>query len=224
MVELTHNICRNLSSVPTAEKVHGKNAPAPYLVIIDFGNPERAKYAGQSDKAPRLSTEEWQRMMQHITTLSDIAWREYGVRPVIHPHAGGCIEYADELAQLVSDIPHEVAGLCLDTGHLYYSGMDPITYLQRYWERIDYLHFKDINDAVWRDAIARGLDFFTACAEGVMCPIGKGAIDYPAVRAFLAERNYQGWITIEQERDPRNADTSLRDVTASLHYLQSVGF
>lgn len=224
IVELTHNICRNLSNVPTAEKVHGKNAPAPYLVIIDFGNPERAKYAGQSDKAPRLSTEEWQRMMQHITTLSDIAWREYGVRPVIHPHAGGCIEYADELAQLVNDIPHEVAGLCLDTGHLYYSGMDPITYLQRYWERIDYLHFKDINDAVWRDAIARGLDFFTACAEGVMCPIGKGAIDYPAVRAFLAERNYQGWITIEQERDPRNADTSLRDVTASLHYLQSVGF
>jgi len=224
IVELTHNICRNLSNVPTAEKVHGKNAPAPYLVIIDFGNPERAKYAGQSDKAPRLSTEEWQRMMQHITMLSDIAWREYGVRPVIHPHAGGCIEYADELAQLVNDIPHEVAGLCLDTGHLYYSGMDPITYLQRYWERIDYLHFKDINDAVWRDAIARGLDFFTACAEGVMCPIGKGAIDYPAVRAFLAERNYQGWITIEQERDPRNADTSLRDVTASLHYLQSVGF
>jgi inosose dehydratase len=68
------------------------------------------------------------------------------------------------------------------------------------------------------------VDFFAACAEGVMCPIGKGAIDYPAVRAFLAERNYQGWITIEQERDPRNADTSLRDVTASLHYLQSVGF
>ena len=60
-------------------------------------------------------------------------------------------------------------------------------------------------------------------AQGVS-KIGKGAIDYPAVRAFLAERNYQGWITIEQERDPRNADTSLRDVTASLHYLQSVGF
>jgi inosose dehydratase len=224
MVALTHNICRNLSQVPTAEKTHGVNQPAPYLVIIDFGNPERAKYAGQSDKAPRLSSADWQRMMQHITTLSEIAWQEYGVRAVIHPHAGGCIEFADELEQLVQDIPHEVAGLCLDTGHLYYSGMDPITWLNRYWDRIDYLHFKDVNEAVWRAVIARGVDFFAACAEGVMCPIGKGAIDYPAVRAFLAERDYQGWITIEQERDPRNADTSLRDVIASLHYLQSVGF
>ncbi|MDL4912668.1 MAG: TIM barrel protein [Enterobacterales bacterium endosymbiont of Blomia tropicalis] len=223
IIELTHHICRNLSKVPTAEKTPG-NASAPYLVIIDFSHPERARYAGQSDKAPRLPADDWQRMMQHITALSEIAWKEYGVRPVIHPHAGGCIEYADELAQLVKDIPHDVAGLCLDTGHLYYSGMDPITYLQRYWDRIDYLHFKDINDAVWRDVTARGLDFFTACAEGVMCPIGKGAINYPAVRAFLTERNYKGWITIEQERDPRNADTSLRDVTASLHYLQSVGF
>ena len=57
-----------------------------------------------------------------------------------------------------------------------------------------------------------------------MCPIGQGAIDYPAVRAFLAEQGYQGWITLEQERDPRQADTSLRDVSASLTYLKSVGF
>ncbi|WP_288445065.1 TIM barrel protein [uncultured Pantoea sp.] len=224
MVELTHNICRNLSQVPCAARTHGDNRPAPYLVIIDFGNPQRAQFAGQTEKAPRLAPADWQRMMQHITQLSHIAWHDYGVRPVIHPHAGGCIEFADELEQLVQDIPHEVAGLCLDTGHLYYSGMDPQTWLQRYWSRIDYLHFKDINAAVWRDVIARGVDFFTACAEGVMCPLGQGAIDYPALRAFLAERHYQGWITIEQERDPRNAATSLQDVTASLHYLHSIGF
>lgn len=224
MINLTHNICRNLSRVPTAEKIHTTNKPAPYLVIIDFGNPERAKYAGQAHKAPRLSQTDWQRMMKNIIKISQIAWQEYGVRPVIHPHAGGCIEYKDELEQLVQDIPHEVAGLCLDTGHLYYSGMDPLIYLDRYWNRIDYLHFKDINESVWKEIIARETDFFSACAQGVMCPIGNGVIDYPEIRSFLAERNYQGWITIEQERDPRNADTSLRDVTASLHYLHSVGY
>lgn len=224
MIELTHNICRNLSKVPTAAKTHGDNAPAPYLVIIDFGNAERARLAGQYDKAPRLSDEDWQRMIKHITEISRIAQEEYGVRPVIHPHAGGCIEFADEIDRLAKDIPHSVAGLCLDTGHLYYSAMDPITWLDRYFDRIDYIHFKDVNEAVFRDVIARELDFFTACAEGVMCPIGKGAIDYPAVRAFLSERQYQGWITIEQERDPRHADGSLHDVTESLRYLNSVGF
>ncbi|WP_312241243.1 TIM barrel protein [Pantoea sp.] len=224
MVELTHNLCRNLSAVPTASKTHGDNFPAPYLVIIDFGNAERARYAGNAAKSPRLPEAEWRRMMQHITTLSRIAWEEYRVRPVIHPHAGGCIEFADELEKLAADIPHEVAGLCLDTGHLYYAGMDPLRWLGAYFDRIDYLHFKDVDDRVFREALTQELDFFAACAAGVMCPLGSGAIDYPAIKALLAERHYQGWITIEQERDPRNAATSLRDVTASLRYLQSVGF
>ncbi|EDS7589536.1 TIM barrel protein [Salmonella enterica subsp. diarizonae] len=224
MVRLTHDICHNLSLAPTAEKIHGNNAPPPYLVVIDFGNPERAKYAGHTEKSPRLAADDWQRMMRHIREISTIARQEYGVRAVIHPHAGGCIEFADEIEQVVRDISHDIAGLCLDTGHLYYSGMDPVTWLDRYFDRMDYLHFKDVNSSVHRDVLSRGLDFFSACAEGVMCPLGRGAIDYPAVRTFLAERGYQGWITIEQERDPRNVATSLRDVTASLNYLYSVGF
>ncbi|PKH22225.1 AP endonuclease [Enterobacterales bacterium CwR94] len=223
MVELAHSLCQNLAAVPTATPTPGDKHSAPYLVIIDFGHPERARLAGQADKAPRLAAADWQRMMQHIATLSQIA-AQYGVRAVIHPHAGGCIEFADELAQLVNDIPHDVAGLCLDTGHLYYAGMDPVLALTQYWDRIDYLHFKDVDHAKWREALTREWDFFSACAQGVMCPLGTGAIDYPAVQALLTARQYQGWITIEQERDPRNAETSLRDVTASLQYLRSLGF
>ena len=33
-----------------------------------------------------------------------------------------------------------------------------------------------------------------------------------------------GYITIEQERDPRNQETSLRDIKASVDYLKSVGY
>ena len=40
----------------------------------------------------------------------------------------------------------------------------------------------------------------------------------------LADIGYAGYITIEQERDPRNSDTSLRDVKASVDYLKSVGY
>ena len=42
--------------------------------------------------------------------------------------------------------------------------------------------------------------------------------------AALEEIGYSGYITIEQERDPRNSDTSLRDVKASVDYLKSVGY
>jgi inosose dehydratase len=49
-------------------------------------------------------------------------------------------------------------------------------------------------------------------------------IDYPAIRRLLDEVNYHGYITIEQERDPRNSGGSLGDVMQSLDYLKSVGF
>lgn len=224
LLELTHNICRNLWQAPKAQPVHGGRFSPPYLVIIDFGNPQRAKFAGQSSQAARLAEADWQRMIGHIITLSEIAWQEYGVRAVVHPHAGGSIEFADEIERLVEQIPHQTAGLCLDTGHLYYSGMDPVTWIDRYFTRIDYLHFKDVNPQVFHQVLARGLDFFTACAQGVMCPLGKGAVDYPAVRELLATRGYQGWVTIEQERDPRDAQGSLSDVTESLNYLRTLGF
>lgn len=85
---LTHQICRNLSQVPTAAPIPGHPFQPPYLVIIDFGNPERARFAGRSALAPRLNDADWQRMIAHITALSTLAWREYGVWAVIHPHAG----------------------------------------------------------------------------------------------------------------------------------------
>ena len=88
--------------------------------------------------------------MEHIIALSTLAWQEYGVRAVIHPHAGGSIEVADEIERLANDIPHDVAGLCLDTGHLYYAGMDPLDWLDRYYHRLDYLHFKDVEPQVYQ--------------------------------------------------------------------------
>ena len=57
-----------------------------------------------------------------------------------------------------------------------------------------------------------------------MCPIGGGVIDYPAIRSLLGRIGYQGFITVEQERDPKNAGGSLADVKASRDYLRSVGF
>ena len=78
LVALTHQICRNLSQVAAAEPIPGRPFQPPYLVIIDFGNPERARFAGRGALAPRLNDKDWQRMMEHIIALSTLAWQ--GVR------------------------------------------------------------------------------------------------------------------------------------------------
>lgn len=223
LLQQAENICQFITRLPMPAAEPGQKFPLPYLVIIDWGHPERDIKAGHGDTAPRLSEQEWQRMMSHIRAIAAVA-RKYGVRAVIHPHAGGYIEFADEIEKLVSDIDYELAGLCLDTGHLYYSGMDPELWLRQYSHKIDYIHFKDIDLSVYLQIMQEEITFFAACARGVMCPIGKGIIDYTALKTCLEDINYHGFITIEQERDPRNSDTSLRDVTESRLFLHQVGF
>lgn len=224
LLQQTHDICALLKQLPQVAPEPGQRYAAPYLVVIDWGHEARDYAAGHSDRALRLAPEAWQTMIGHIRAIAELSWREYGVRTVVHPHAGGHIEFADELAQLVQDIPADVAGLCLDTGHLYYAGMDPVATLRQYAGRLDYIHFKDIDQVVFDQVLNERIRFFEACARGVMCPIGRGVIDYPALHALIEEIGYQGYITVEQERDPRNAGGSLQDVAASRAWLASTGF
>ena len=224
LLRQTDEICALITGLPKPETHTGQRFPAPYLTVMDWGHDERDYAAGHSGRAPRLDATAWQGMVENIRAVATLARDKYGVRATIHPHAGGYIEFADELQQIVRDFPADLAGLCLDTGHMAYSGMDPVATLRRYWERVDYVHFKDIDAAVFKEVMAEHIRFFDACAKGVMCPIGRGSIDYPAIRSLLTELGYGGYITIEQERDPRNAGSILNDLAASRAFLAKSGF
>ena len=217
-------ICALITALPRPETHPGQRFPAPYLTVMDWGHDERDYAAGHPDRAPRLGVDAWNGIIANIRAIADLARDRYGVRAVLHPHAGGYLEFEDELDRVAEEIPDEVAGLCLDTGHMDYSGMDPIQIIRRYADRTDYIHFKDIDDAKHTDVMGRHIPFFDACAEGVMCPIGRGRIDYSGLRELLAEIGFGGYITIEQERDPRNAHGALADLAASREFLRRVGF
>ena len=219
------DICKLITDpkLPKLPMYEGQKFPTPYMTVMDWGHDERDYAAGHSDRSPRLNDEEWAAFMSNVRAVCERA-NKWGVRPVIHPHAGGYIEFSDEIEKVVRDIPYEVAGLCLDTGHLYYSDMDPVEYLTKYADRLDYVHFKDVDEKVYREVLGEHIRFFEGCGKGSMCPIGTGSLDYPAIRKCLKDIGYSGYITIEQERDPRNSDTSLRDVKESVDYLKSVGY
>ena len=224
LLRQTEEICTLITALPRPDTHAGQRFPAPYLTVMDWGHDARDYAAGHSDRARRLDPVARAGMVANIRAISELARDSYGVRAVIHPHAGGHIEFADEVERIVADIPAEVAGLCLDTGHTAYAGMDPVETLRRYWERLDYIHFKDIDLKVFDEVMGERIRFFDACAKGVMCPIGSGSINYPAIRALLAKRDYGGYITIEQERDPCNTGSILEDLSASRAFLRRVGF
>lgn len=224
LLRQTDEICALITALPKPPTHAGQRFDAPYLTIMDWGHDARDYAAGHSDRAERLNAADWADMVANIDAIATLAREKYGVRAVIHPHAGGNIEFGDELERITSDVSPEVAGLCLDTGHLAYAGMDPIETLRRYWDRVDYIHFKDIDPKVFDAVMREHIRFFDACAKGVMCPIGRGNIDYPGIRLLLTELGYGGYITIEQERDPRNTGSILDDLCASRAYLSQAGF
>ena len=224
LVRQTNEICAFITALPRPMSHRGQRYDAPYLTVMDWGHDERDFAAGHSDRAPRLDAAAWLGMMDNLRAIATLARDKYGVRTTIHPHAGGYIEFADELERLAADISSDVAGLCLDTGHLVYAGMDPVETLRRYGARLDYIHFKDIDPKVLAEVMGEHIRFFEACAKGVMCPIGKGSLDYLAIRSSLSELDYGGFITIEQERNPLNSGTVLADLAASRRFLREAGF
>ncbi len=219
----TEVTCRLLSKLPKPHQIKDQKYETPYLVVIDAVNEKRNPYAGHPFEAPRLSKPGSENLVKHIKEVAKIA-KKYGVRPVIHPHAGGYIEFEDEIEFIMDTLKKEDVGLCLDTGHLFYSKMDPSRWLKKYSNRLEYLHFKDIDKDLYKGVLESYTGFFEGCEKGVMCPIGMGCIDYEGIRKTLEEIGYRGWITIEQERDPLLASGSLDDAKKSITYLNNQGY
>ena len=197
---------------------------AKHLVFIDSVTPERTPYAGNPDVAPRLQLRQMDAMHERIRTAARIAREHYGLSPSLHAHAGGYIEFEDELEHALDALDEDLVKICLDTGHSLYSGFDPVALFRRYSARVDYIHLKDIDEAVLRRSVAERIGFYEACARGVFCNLGHGAMDFGALKDALQEAGYDGWATIEQDRGPLSIQSSFEDARASIEFLNSIGF
>jgi inosose dehydratase len=193
---------------------------AAHLVLIEAIVPARALHAGRFDDAPRLEDARWRLMLGAIDEVALLA-AEHGLEATFHPHAGTYVEFADEVARLVAELDGAV-GLCLDTGHCAYSGIDPVALFRAHSARVRYLHFKDARNDVLARCHEDGLGFADAVAAGVFCPLGRGNVDFVGFRDVLADSDYQGWATVEQDRLPGAGDPRA-DAQASLDHLRRVG-
>jgi inosose dehydratase len=191
-------------------------AQGSLLVLIDRPSAARAGTAGRASAAPRLDGRAWAGLVDVVRRAAARAAAS-GVRAVVHPHAGGYVEFEDEIERLLDAVPADEAGLCLDTGHALYAGSDPADLLSRYGARVEHLHLKDVVGAV-RD---RGLGFWDAIAAGVFCPVGDGLLDLKRVREALV--GYTGFATIEQDRVPGSAGDPGADLRRSVERLRAAG-
>jgi inosose dehydratase len=198
-------------------------AGARTLIVMDAVADERAGTAGRTDAAPRLEAAGWDALEEGVRRVAAVARDEGGVSVSVHPHVGTHIEFEDEVEHLLSRIDGSELGLCVDTGHSVYAGIDPAALLRRHAGRVRYVHLKDLDAERLARVRSDGLGFYEAVAAGLFRPLGEGCVDFPAVRDALEAMGYDGWATVEQDRVSDGSATPFEEACASLSYLREVG-
>ncbi|MCD9023577.1 myo-inosose-2 dehydratase [Cohnella silvisoli] len=149
----------------------------------------------------RLSEAEWQCLAKGLNAAGAIA-KEHGLKLTYHHHGGTAVEQPEEIDRLMELTDPELVYLLFDTGHAYYGGADPLTVLKKHYDRIAYVHLKDIRPQVLEEARAEKADFVTCIRKGVFTVPGDGCIDFGPIINELMRRNYNGWAILEGEQDP----------------------
>jgi len=86
-----------------------------------------------------------------------------------------------------------------------------------------HMHFKDCQPVVAERSRLEGWDYFKSVEQGVFCELGKGAVDFPAVKAELERQGFAGWIVVEQDVLP-GMGSPFESALRNREYLKSIGF
>jgi inosose dehydratase len=201
--------------------------PAPYLVLADDNgtDPIRTQMAGRIPAGAGLTRDEWRVFAAGANKVARAVFDATGLRTVFHHHSAGYVETPDEIATLLELTDPDKLGLVFDSGHYLngagVEGVDLLAALQRFKERIWYIHLKDIAPSVAHQARKDGWDYFTAMRNGLFCELGQGAVDFPALLRWLAERDYHGYTLVEQDVLP-GMGTPKESAARNRAYLRSI--
>jgi inosose dehydratase len=200
---------------------------APFLVLADNNgsDPVRTRHAGRVTPEMGLSDAEWQVFAAGAERVARIVHHETGLRTVFHHHCAGYVETPDEIARLLSLTDPAVLGLVFDTGHYAFAAGDcaaVLDGLQRFADRIWYIHFKDCQPEIAAAGRTAGWDYFESVRRGVFCELGQGGVDFPGVANWLAARPDIRWGIVEQDVLP-GMGAPKESAARNRAYLRDIG-
>ncbi|HLJ49302.1 MAG TPA: TIM barrel protein [Bryobacteraceae bacterium] len=199
--------------------------PKPYLVLADNNGsiPERTKNAGRITPEMGLTPDEWEVFADGANRVARAVYSATGLRTVFHHHCAGYVETPDEIDRFLKLTDPQAIGLVFDTGHYTYGAGRPsvVEALDRFQDRVWYIHFKDCDPNVADRARAEGWDYFQALRHGVFCELGKGCVDFPAVLRWLKAHNYTGYTLVEQDVLP-GMGSPKESARRNREYLRSI--
>lgn len=195
---------------------------APYLILADEMSEKRMALAGRAAAGDGFTEAQWAGAAKLVACIAKSA-QDLGVRSVFHHHAGTYVETPAEIERLLAVTDPSLLGVCLDTGHYFYGGGDPVAFARAHLSRIWHLHLKDIRAKVLAEVRQNQIGFLEAIRRGVFAELGQGDVDLAGVIRVLTEGGFDGWGVFEQDVDPAVPGTNpLASARRSREYLRSV--
>ncbi len=194
---------------------------AKYLVTMD-----ESDVGLYSEKKKDFTPAEWNVFFEKIREMGEYTKNEFGIEVVYHPHMKSMVEYEPEIIRLMD---YTGLRLCFDTGHHAFSNGngvqgDPsaVHFLRKYAAQIVYLHFKQVDGAVYRRVIEEHIDADTAFDINVMCDLPDGIIDFQEIRRALDEMDFNGIAVVESDMPRATTEQAFASARRNLDYLREV--
>jgi inosose dehydratase len=159
-------------------------------------------------------------LVAHLPLVADLV-AGHGLTFALHPHAGTLVERAADVERLLAATD---VGWCLDTGHLFIGGCDPVGFVREHGDRIVHVHLKDVDAAVAARYRAGELSLVGATQAGLFRPLGQGDARIGDVLAQLDAHGYERWLVLEQDaaltgQEPPAGSGPVLDVQAGIEFL-----
>ncbi|MEM7758894.1 MAG: myo-inosose-2 dehydratase [Cyanobacteria bacterium P01_A01_bin.40] len=177
------------------------------IVVAELGGAVHQQPVAPLPNRPIFNDQQWDQLTQGLNEIGKKA-HDAGMQLCYHPHVGTGVETLADIDRLMAGTNADYLKLLLDTGHLYYAGVDPLAVAQKYGDRIKHVHLKNIRKKELEQSIADGDSFLQSIREGAFTVPGDkaGIIDFKPILTALAKADYEGWLVVEAEQDPNKAN------------------
>ena len=194
---------------------------ARYLIHL----PEQSTdmHTGEATDAASLGAEHWSNLVSGTNELGRVIYEEFGVELVFHPHVDTHVETQDEIERFLTDTDPRYVNLCLDTGHIAYADGDNVQIVERFPERINYVHLKQVDPLVREHVRREKLPLSDAVKLGAMVEPPYGEPDMPSLLDALARLDKDLFCVIEQDLYPVEPDVPLPIAARTAGYFVGCG-
>ncbi len=181
-----------------------KIVKADVFVFADVSGSIQGDQSRKLSSRPKMNDDEFIEYCKKINEISNRLYNE-GIPMSYHEHMGTIIQTEHDVDRFMENT-NDNTFLLYDTGHLLFAQADFEKVLKNYVSKINHVHCKDIRKNILENSLKHDLSFRESFLDGVFTVPGDGCIDYGPLLKILYENNYEKWLIIEAEQDPKKAN------------------